>query len=262
MSRIGSLFGSYAAVPVVKGPRIRLGMAWGAAITLGFLLGEGAIAVLFALTATIAALQTSLRWGEAGASGNQILAGVGAGAVVVAAWIGNVIFGLGVVGLVIASLVFPTGFSFDTTVAVRKRASMAWPTLAAAVPVAIAGGAVVQVDRIDALAFVFLATAVCVYDAGDFLCTGGRRKPWLGPVWGMGGVGVVAVTLAIAQPPPFDSSEAAVVGAILVLACPAGQLFASWLLPRARSHAPALRRLDAWLLAAPVVLFGAWIAQP
>jgi uncharacterized membrane protein YdcZ (DUF606 family) len=100
-----------------------------------------------------------------------------------------------------------------------------------------------------------------VYDAGNFLCTEGRRNQWVGPIAGMAGVVVVTIAMAIAEPPPFHSGVAAVLGIALVVLCPAGQWFASWLLPRARAHAPALRRLDSWLLAGPLLLIAAWIAQ-
>jgi hypothetical protein len=128
--------------------------------------------------------------------------------------------------------------------------------------VGLAGGAVVQVDRIDAVALFFLLGAVSTYDAGDFLCSEGARNRWVGPLAGMLGVGVVTGAMYFAVPAPFTAKQTLAVGAMLAVLCPAGQMFGSWLLPRSRSKAPALRRLDSWLLAAPAFAAVAWVAQP
>lgn len=110
------------------------------------------------------------------------------------------------------------------------------------------------------MALLFLLGAVCTYDAGDFLCNGGPRRRLVGPLAGMLGVGVVSAAMYFAQPPPFGSKGSIGVGLVLCVACPLGQLLGSWLLPRARTPAPALRRLDSWLIAAPAMVVAAWIA--
>ena len=47
----------------------------------------------------------------------------------------------------------------------------------------------------------------------------------------------------------------------MAIVCPMGQLLGSWILPSARAKAPALRRLDAWLVTAPLFLVCLWIIR-
>jgi uncharacterized membrane protein YdcZ (DUF606 family) len=103
---------------------------------------------------------------------------------------------------------------------------------------------------------------VSTYDAGNFLCSEGVRNRYVGPLAGMAGIGVVTGSMYFAEPEPFTTGQTVLVGILLAVLCPAGQLLGSWLLPRSRSHAPALRRVDSWLLAAPAFVVAAWIAQP
>lgn len=264
MKPLRRLADRYAVVHDLRGPRIRLALAWMAVFSVAFLLGSGWLWLFFSCHALIAGLQGSGRWNDAGQPANQVLA-AGIGPFVVGgAWLGNTWFGLAVLVAVAAALAFPVSLRARPTTEhlnPRSLAAAAWPVLAASLPVGIALGAALQIHRIDELVFLLLVAAAGVYDAGDFLCTGGRRNRWIGPVSGMAGVALVGVTLTIAQPPPFSVSEAAVLGALMVPACPLGQWFGSWLLPTARTPAPALRRVDSWLVVAPLTLVAAWLAS-
>ena len=74
---------------------------------------------------------------------------------------------------------------------------------------------------------------------------------------------VVTFVVAELQIPPFEGNDAWVFGGLAAVACPAGQLLASALLPSPRSYAPALRRIDSLLVLAPLWawLVGLYIAQ-
>jgi hypothetical protein len=68
------------------------------------------------------------------------------------------------------------------------------------------------------------------------------------------------MSMAALNPPPATSdSQVWALGLMLVVACPAGQLIGSWILPSSRVAAPGLRRLDAWLVAAPLFCCGIWL---
>jgi hypothetical protein len=248
-------------IPDVRGPKIRLNLLWVGGLFVSLILSAVGLSVYLGATAAVAALQTSARWRDSGTTANQWLAAGGAFVIVAASSIGNRACGVVIVVFALAAVFFPEGVAFVVPRSWSQVGTQAWGTLASGLFVAIAGVCAVQLERIDALTLLFLVGAASTYDAGDFLCTEGRRNRWVGPAAGMAGVVVVSIAMAIADPPPFSSLQALVLGLLLVVLCPAGQLFGSWLLPRGRAHAPALRRLDSWLLAGPLLLIAAWIAQ-
>jgi hypothetical protein len=105
----------------------------------------------------------------------------------------------------------------------------------------------------------FLVLAVSLYDAGCYI--GGAESSSLleGPVTGVVGVLAVTFTMAMFQAPPFDALSAAIVGMACAVACPVGQWVASAFLPSVDAPARALRRLDAYIVAAPVFVCAGWI---
>jgi hypothetical protein len=251
----------YAVVHDLRGPRIRLGVVWTLVLAVAVVAGTWALAVLLAATAGLAALQATTRWNDAGHRANSWLAAGGAAAMVLAAAVNNTLFGLASIAFGIAAVAYPAGFDQPPSRDVAASAGRAWATVASGWFVGLAAGAVVQVSRIDGLLLFFLLASVSTYDAGDFLCTEGSRNRWVGPLAGMLGVAVVAVAMFFARPKPFSGPQTLAVGLVVALLCPCGQLLGSWLLPRSRAKAPALRRLDSWLLVAPVFAAVAWIAQ-
>ena len=60
-----------------------------------------------------------------------------------------------------------------------------------------------------------------------------------------------SAVLAVTEVPPFRGVDIWTFAALAAVACPAGQLLASAMLPRAGARAPALRRLDSALIVAP-----------
>jgi hypothetical protein len=252
----------YAVVPDLRGPRIRLGIAWALVLAIAVVAGSWPLAILLGLTAALAALQTTTRWQEAGTPTNQWLAAGGAAAMVLGAAVNNTVFGMASILYAGLAVAYPTGFDGTPSTDVLGSARRTSATITSGWFVGLAGGAAVQVGRVDSVALFFLLAAVSTYDAGDFLCSEGTRNRYVGPLAGMAGIGVVTGAMYFAEPEPFTTGQTIAVGAMLAVLCPAGQLFGSWLLPRARAHAPALRRLDSWLLAAPACAVAAWIAQP
>lgn len=261
MTAVQSFVERYAVVHDLRGPRVRLGAAWAVVLAVAVVAGSWPLALLLAATAALAGLQCTMRWSEAGQPANRWLAAGGAAAMVLGAAVNNTVFGVVAVLYALAAVGYPDEFAGPPSTDPAS-AGRAWATMASGWFVGLAGGMAVQVGRIDAVLLFFLLGAVSTYDAGDFLCTEGRRNRWIGPLAGMLGVGVVTAAMYAARPKPFSGGQTVVVGLLVAVLCPAGQLFGSWLLPRSRAHAPALRRLDSWLLAAPVFAVAAWIAQP
>jgi hypothetical protein len=67
-----------------------------------------------------------------------------------------------------------------------------------------------------------------------------------------------ALSVDVIQPPPFEGGTIWLFGIIAAILCPVGQIAASAILPRAGAPARALRRLDSYLVAAPVWLVLMW----
>lgn len=71
--------------------------------------------------------------------------------------------------------------------------------------------------------------------------------------------GIVALSVGAAAtyivlPAPFDTNSFPLFAVLTAVAAPLGQIAASAILPRGAVWAPALRRLDSYLLAAPLWL--------
>jgi hypothetical protein len=273
---VGGLLERYGVDHDIAGPRVRLAIAWSAAVVVAYVAGTFALGLVFAATAAVGALQAASAARRADRPVNQVLAAVGAASICLAATVNLTVCGLAVIAFAIASVLFPERFDVPgvrsvpagdgtdpdrrTRPSLRDLAGPAADTLGPALFMGLAGAAAVQVDRVDAMAFIFLFAAISTYDAGDFLCGAGSGSLAVGPAAGMLGVVVVTAAMLLAQPPPLEGAEVVVAGLLVTGACPLGQFLASWLLPSTHARAPGLRRLDAWLLSAPAFLVVCWFA--
>lgn len=276
-SRWSEQLGRYAVVHHPEGPRIRFGVGWVALLGLGLLAGSFAVALLFAVAAAAAGLQLSGAWRRAGAQVNPAVAGAGAGVLPLAAWWNNRAVGAAVLLLVAVAVGLGpdpaallarrrgAGNSGDDgepgpgPVSVPDRLTAAGVTLRCAFFVGLALAAAVQIQRVTTTALLFVVVALSVYDAGHFLCGVDARNRVVGPVAGAVGVLVWTAAMWKYEPEPLDGLETVLFGLLLAVLAPMGELFGSWLAPRAGAPAPALRRIDSWLLATPAFLVGLWI---
>jgi hypothetical protein len=110
----------------------------------------------------------------------------------------------------------------------------------------------VLLARYDQGSAIGLLLLVSAYEAGDYLIGSGSPNPFEGP--GAGAAGIVVITFILSTLPisALSFGQAWVLGGLVALLAPAGQLLASALLPSADAPAGGLRRLDSLLLAAPV----------
>lgn len=236
-----SIVRRFAYLPKPDGPHARLGVLWFIAACAACALGTIAVAVLFGAIAAVAAMQTVRVWSDTGRRAVPVLAGVAAVVVPVAALVGPIGFAAGIVVAVGAVLVGGAVLRSDVIVGLRS----------AIIP-AIAAGSVVLIGRTDMGALVVLLILVSAYETGDYLMGSEAGSVFEGPLSGIAAVLVVTFAEAVFQLGPFETRAGWVFGALVAVLAPLGAPLASALAPTAASAGPALRRLDAWFVVAPV----------
>lgn len=250
MKPVHPFFVRYAAPHNTQGPKVRLGVVWAFALFLSLVISSfRPYALAFAMAALAALAAGEVvdarrddqdgpdRWvAEAGASLLPLLATIGVAAV-----------GGGFLVLVVVGAVAP----FVVSQHGRAPFSRAGLAVGAAAVCGGVGASVVQVAHLEIGAIVIFLAFVLVWDASDFVVGSGARRPWEGPVAGAAALIPLAIIFSVLRVPPFDGGDLWAFALLTVLACPAGQFAASALLPSAATRAPALRRLDSMIVAAP-----------
>ncbi len=235
----------------IDGPRVRLGIAWFVGSVVALALGTAATALWFGVTFAAAGAHVLRTWRARGAPVDPRVALLGVAAVVVGAAVHPRAMGLVLLLLVVAvlALALREAGAGSSPTTVLARASL---VLQSAVPPAVAGGSLVLLADLETWAAISLVLLTSAYETGDFLIGSGSANAFEGPL--AGGIAVVVVTLVVAALgfPPFDVGEAFAFGLLVAPGAFAGQLLGSVLLPHARAHAPALRRVDSLLLVAPL----------
>lgn len=245
----------YLVRPSTDGPRVRLGILWFILAVGSVVAGRWALLALWGLVAATAAWQLARVWldatGRVGApSFSAQLAAVAAAVLVSAASIGTSLAGL-------ALIVVPLAIVGATMLSGRKPAA-AGAAVIAAVLSSVPAMSVVLVARAETWAALFLVFAVSFYDAGYFIGAAESSSRLEGPV--TGGIGLLAVTFTASafEAQPFDRATAWIAGAMILFACPLGQMLTSAELPRRDADVPAMRRLDAYVVSAPLMLGAVW----
>lgn len=157
--------------------------------------------------------------------------------------------------LVLGGVVSVTVLSSGYAASARPLRAVGARLVAAVLP-AVAAASVVVARHQGASLAVALVAAVLAYDLGAFVM-GNPRTPLggaLGIVFGLVSVGVVAVFVAAVMNPPFQGSRPWVVFGLVALLAPLGVRLGQWV---GEERLPALRRVDSWLLAAPVWVLSA-----
>ncbi len=253
------------AIPYsTDGPKVTFGVIWfvlivGAPLLVELQRGEDWFApiatLVLAIVGALAGAQTASRWFRQ-SNLHAAAAGTLVAACVVAAAYSTALFMITLivcgVGAVLAASIPGSGKSMPETVSGMLRA---------VVPVSLAAGSLVALVSREyqegagsgmLLAIVLLVSA---YEAGDFLVGSGANNAVEGPASGIIALAVVGFGLYLLTPSSFPTSNGILLFvALTALCCPLGQMFASLLLPSSISWAPALRRLDSYLLAAPIWL--------
>jgi hypothetical protein len=246
----------------LDGPRVRMGLLWFVLAVLASLAGVVAVALLFGAVAAAAALQTARAWRRARRPPQQLVAGLGALALPLAATVGIGATGVTALAFVVVALV--AGVVEDQRVRYRRRGvpfpplDRAATTLRCGFFVGLAAAGAVFLCRTDAGALLTLVLLVSGYEVGDYLVGTGAENPVEGPVAGIAAVLVLTFAVAVFQFPPFDTVSAWVFGALVAVLAPLGRFVGAVIAPAPEARVPALRRIDSWLIVAPVWAWMLW----
>lgn len=112
--------------------------------------------------------------------------------------------------------------------------------------------AIAVLSYTDMGAMVILLLLVSAYETGDYLMGAEADSVIEGPVAGMAAVLVLTFAEAVLQLGPFETRAAWVFGALVAVLAPLGAVLGSALAPSADEAGTALRRLDAWMVVAPL----------
>ena len=231
-----------AYLPQSDGPHVLLGVGWFMLVVGAATIGRYGICVLFAAIGGIAAMQTARSWMAQGRDADRILAA----AAVVAMSVAGLLSAVAVLVVAVVALIA----TVVTDVLSSRRAIVA--TVRAWLPIGICTGACVVIARADMGAFVILFVLISVFEVGNYIVGTDATSVFEGPIAGMAAVLVITFAEAVFQLGPFDDRAAWVFGAVIAVLAPLGSPVASAIAPTARAAGPALRRLDAWLIVAPV----------
>jgi hypothetical protein len=250
----GQFHRRYGVVYATDGPHVRLGVGWFVLALGALVVGPGPTAMVNGATAALAAAQTARAWSTKGPRPSDVMAAAGAGLVVGGAALGSGGAGLGLLGCVALAFLGASGDGSPNP----RIADIGW-TLQCALAPGLAGMSMVLLARLDQGSAIGLLLLVSAYETGDYLIGSGSANPFEGP--GSGAAAIVVITFILSTLPisALSFGQAWVLGGLVALLAPVGQLLASALLPSADTSASGLRRLDSLLLAAPVWAWGVGI---
>jgi hypothetical protein len=249
--------------PDTGGPRVRLGFLWFFLALAAVTSGRWWTAALAGVVAAAAGYQTTRVWAIARAEAEAdddrpvpsgagrlpaLLAALLAASVPVAAG-----YGTGAAGAAMLVVSAVAGLLMVTA----GRATGATVAIAALLP-ALGASSIVLALQVDLWVALFLVLTVSLYDAGNFALGADATGRWEGPVGGVLGALAVTFTMATIQVPPLDRAQWWIAGAVVAGTCAAGQWLTSYFLPEPTAWVPALRRLDAYLVAGPTLVATMW----
>lgn len=230
-------------------------MLWFLVAVGSLVMGRWGVLVVWGGLSGLAAWQVTAAWAEVPRAHGLPPWGRAASAVtaVICTAAAGVGTGLGGVALVVAPIALIVVVSLS-----GPKPAVAGAAVIGVVLAAVPTMSVVLVARHEQWAALFLVVAVSFYDAGYFIGAADSSSRLEGPVTGV--IGLLAVTFAASafEAPPFDRTTAWMAGAVLMLACPLGQMLVTAELPEPTSKVPAMRRLDSYLVSGPLMLAAVW----
>ncbi len=240
----------------IDGPRVRLGVLWFLLAIAAATAGRWASALVWGATAGVAAADLVWVWRTWGGADERpgpqrLVAGLLAGGATAVAAVGSGAAGAAIVVAALSAL--------GISVSLRRRGQPSPELMLSSVLPLFACVPVVLTVVVGPWAGLFLICAVSLYDTGNFLVGAQSRRSWEGPVCGVIGVLAVTFTMAAFQPEPFDAAGTWIVGGLVALACPLGQMVLTAFLPERTTIAVRARRIDTYLVAAPIFLAGVWL---
>jgi hypothetical protein len=235
----------------IDGPRVRAAVAWALVTFVACTAGTFALALVFAFVAFVAASQSCAAWRRAGPARRPYAPVATGGAVVLA------LSAMKGAAAVAAAIVLIGAASFvvsRVTFGGRRHDALLTAGIAAAAGASAAGVIAVRETLGFAAALVLLADVHFV-EASGFLIGVGARHRWEAPIAGAASVAAMSLAASAVLVPPFRGASAWLVGAAAIALTPIGRRLASVVLPEPDAFAPALRRIDGFLVTA-----AAWLA--
>jgi molybdopterin synthase sulfur carrier subunit len=245
------------AEPNTDGPRVRVGLLWFALLLPAAYFGAAPTAALFGLVAGIAALQAGQSWRRAGYRPSRLVAAPFAVALPIAAVSSYSLPGVIVLALPLIAL------AAAFVVPRRRRRTTAFGaagiTILCALVPGLAATGMVYTARLGVGACIVFVLLISAYDVGSFLVGAEASSPSHGIIAGCLCVLVAMAPVFAFQLPPFDGESAAwIFGGMIAVFAPLGQIVGAFALPSGTTWVPALRRLDAYVLTAPLWAWSLW----
>jgi hypothetical protein len=234
--------------PDPDGPHIRLGAAWAVATFVAAGIGVSGLAVLYAATAAVAALQVCRSWKKRPRQPVIALAATGAALLPLAAVINAVAVIAVAAAVALASLLYRPD----------PRRSAPALTMLVALGIGLAAASPVLVRRLGLVEVIVLLSLVGTYDASAFLVGTGAARWWEGPAAGIAFVFAVTLAAAAVFVPPFGGASPWLMGALAAVLAPLGPLVAPRLTGDDTAPVPGLRRLDSLLILGPIWTLAAY----
>lgn len=242
----------YGVVYDTHGPRMRIGVLWCVVVILSLAYEPTrpyGLAMVFGIAAGIAAVQVVDAWHPDRNGPDRWVAALGGATLPVLATEGTRLLGAGFIVLVLAAAI--TAFLVPRSDGDPPVFATAGLTVLGAGVCGGAAAALVLLANYEIGAVIILLIFLMVYDASDFIVGSGASNGVEGPFAGALFIFATSMLLAFTEVPPFRGVDVWNFAVLAAVACPAGQLIASAMLPRANAKAPALRRIDSMLVAAP-----------
>lgn len=237
------------------GPRVRLGILWFVGALVALVAGTIVTAVYFGLASGAASSHALRTWRARGHRLDPIVGLVASASVVAAAAVSPQAMGAAVLVMAVAVMVVAYR-SVEANASGAVGLARSGVYLQAILPTAVAGGCFVLLRDQEIWAALSLLALVSAYEVGDYIVGSGGTSLFEGPIAGLAAVAVTTLLVASLAFRPFETSEAIVFGLLVAPLAMAGQYVGSAMLPHSRSFAPALRRVDSMLVAAPFWYFG------
>lgn len=236
------------AVPYrTDGPKLTFGVLWFVMIVGAIVYSPIFVAALVSGVAGLAGLQIGYAWFPRH-NATRLWAAAGA-------FVSGLLGAMGPIGVIAAAVAgLVISFAYAVANPSRSQSTMALAEVAmrAIVPAGVAAASLAALANIGVGAALALVGLVSAYEVGDFLVGSGSMNAVEGPLSGLVSLAAVVFILWVVTPDPFTSSSIVLFGVLTGVGCVVGQIFASAILPRGGAWAPALRRLDSYLVVAPI----------
>lgn len=244
----------FVLMPQRRGREVPMGIGWFLGFVVCAFIGPAAIAVLIGALCSVASLQSVRSWRMERAEVDRQVAAIAPMAAALAALVGVALAGFVVAFAAVAAVVVAMG-SPVRRIPVLARAGM---TMRCALLPTVVAVSVVSMARTSTSALLVLLVLLSAYEIGNHLIGSEAGSIFEGPIAGIAAVLVVTFTEATFQFGPFASNAAWLFGGLVAVGAPLGGLVASAMVPRASEVGAALRRLDVWLLVAPLWCWSLW----